>query len=325
MTTRRRTKLKPMIAVCMAGLLSTVLMASAVAQGPGNSGNSNNGGCQETSVGLTAHYINETPGYPLEVKCDIGIFFDQNSRVNNVTVLGTAENAKSEQHGIYVYGANVHVSSSSVTVDADYPGQFISASYQAEASGNFRGNKLEGAHRVGLLIRGDGTDVQVRDNIITGTGAKENGWAENGIQIDQQAQAVVASNVVSDHYWALNNWSSSGILVFDTENVNVQRNSISGGDLGLWLDGKNHNAIHNTIETSSEGDLGIWNDGVYIDGDNIGLRHNTIRALRDGNGDAGVWIFGSNNKLIGNTFKGFGYAEIIDHGGETKRPKPFEP
>ena len=331
MISKARGRVKSLVAFGIAGLLLVAFMAPAVA----NNGNGqSNGGvgtqgatgeCQETGVdGLTAHYVNEVPHYSLDVECDIGIFFDQNGRINNVEIRGTEGNETSQQFGVYVHGANVDLTNSSVSVEADYRDQFVSVSYRAGSSGNVRGNVLEGAHRVGLLIRGADTSVQARGNTITGSGAKTSNWAENGIQIDQQAHAVVANNEVHDHYWANNDWVSSGIVVFDTSRVNVQRNTITGGDMGLWLEGENHTAIHNTIETSSGEDTNVWNDGVYIDGANIGLRHNNIRALREDNGDVGVWVLGSNNKLIGNFIEDFA-DPILDFAEGTKLPSPFDP
>jgi nitrous oxidase accessory protein NosD len=282
--------------------------------------------CQPTGVDdLEAHYINEVPDEVLEVTCDIGIFFDEDGDINGVEIKGTVDGSKNPQHGIYVNGANVKITGSIVDVEEDYPDQFISIKYSNGATGIVRDNRLSGAHRVAILLRDTDTSVNVRGNVIRGTAAKTSGWAENGIQIHEGATSVVRDNQISDHYWAANNWNSSGILVFDTRNVVIQRNTITGGDLGLWLEGENHNAIHNTIETSSGDDVTVWNDGVYIDGKNIGLRHNKISALRDDNGDIGVWVFGENNKLIGNDIVGFGDEPIWNGGENTKLPKPFVP
>ncbi len=279
--------------------------------------------CQDTGVGLDANYVNEVPDEPFTVTCDVGIFFDENGRVEDAVVRATAADARSSQYGVYVYDARVNVTNTTVDVDEDYPHEFVSVAYLDGSSGRVTGNELDGAHRVGVLLRGAGTNVTVSGNAITGTGKKTSNWAENGIQIDQGASGIVRENTVEDHYWGLNNFSSSGILVL-TDGVNVQRNTIGGNDLGLWVGGDNNNVIHNTIKATDDPDVGVWNDGVFIEGDNNGLRQNTLINERADNGDVGVWVFGNRNKLIRNDITGWGFHDVHDGGEGTVRPRPFQ-
>ena len=71
-------------------------------------------------------------------------------------------------------------------------------------------------------------------------------------------------------------------------------------------------------------DPDLWIDGGYIDGERIGLRHNTFVNPRDGNEDVGVFVLGERNRLIGNSFDGFA-VPIWDESDNTVLPRPFQP
>ncbi|GAA5521147.1 right-handed parallel beta-helix repeat-containing protein [Aliifodinibius salicampi] len=278
--------------------------------------------CQDTGVGLTAHYINETPNSPLDITCDIGVYVDKDGEIDGVTLNATFDGAKSKQYGIYVKGANVKLANSSVNTDADYPHQFVPITYQDGATGNITNNEVTGVHRAGIVLRGAGTDVNVDGNNVIGIGPKSTGWAQNGIQVDQEASGVIKNNLVEGHFYNKDTFVSSGIGVF-SDNVNVQKNTIRNNDLGVALVGNNTNVNHNTIEiTYTEVDVnyifGVW---AYPSEDN-GIRQNTITS-NTGTG-FGIFLQGTENtKLIRNDVSGWG-TNLIDGGDDTKLPKPFE-
>jgi len=278
--------------------------------------------CENTGIGLTAHYINEMPNSPLEITCDIGVYFDQDGVINGVQLDATVDGAKSKQYGVYVHGANVKVEDSFVHTSADYPHQFVPITYQDGATGNISNNELTGAHRAGIVLRGTGTNVNVDGNSVIGIGQKSTGWAQNGIQIDSEASGIIKNNLVEGHFWNLDNFVSSGIFAF-SDNVNIQKNTIRNNDLGVVMQGDNINLNHNTVEiTYSEVDIaGIYGVLAYPSKNN-GIRQNSITS-NTGTG-YGLWLYGTNNaKLIRNNVSGWQY-NVIDQGNDTKLPKPFE-
>lgn len=278
--------------------------------------------CQDTGAGLTAHYINETPKSSLDITCDVGVYYDEDGKINGVQLNATVDGAKSRQYGIYVNGADVKVTDSFVNSAADYPNEFVPVIFLEGATGSIKNNELTGAHRAGIVLRGAGTDVNIDGNDIIGIGPKSTGWAQNGLQVDTEASGIIKNNLVEGHFWNLDDFTSTGIYIF-SDNVNVQKNTIRNNDLGTALAGDNINLNHNTIEiTYSEVDV----DGIYgvltYPGKNIGVRQNTITSNTETG--YGLYVYGSNNaKLIRNDVSGWG-TNLIDQGNDTKLPKPFE-
>jgi hypothetical protein len=301
---------RTIVALVMASLLAMSFGGMALADDT----------CLDTGNGdLTAHYINEAPSEPLEVTCDVGIYFDEDGNIDGVEVYGTVEGAKSTQVGIYVSGANVNVTNSVVAVEEDYPHQFVSIRYQGGATGNVRKSEVSGAHRVGILVRGEGTSVNIRSNEITGTGPKTSGWAENGIQVDQGANATIVGNLIADHWWDGDDYVSSGLLVM-TDGVTVTRNTLTNNDLGAYLIGDNNNFVHNVVEITHDV-INIANTyGVFVLGNNNGVRQSIITSSADAG--LGIGVMGTNNKLIRNSVSGW-HENIWDGGVDTKWPKPF--
>ena len=230
--------------------------------------------------------------------------------------------------GIRVDGGSVDVTENTVDGDDALAHQFLSIGYADGATGAVDSNTLNGGHRVGVLATGDSTDIDVLDNEITGLGPKSDGWAENGVQVGGGATARIRGNTVADHWWDLDNFQSSGIILYQPgDSVNIQRNSIVDNDAGVALwGGYRHNVIHNTIEVTEEdpGDNGVLHAGVFVlETTNSGVRQNTITAV---DGDMGIFLYQSatNTKLIRNDISGWA-SPIVDQGEETKLPKPFDP
>lgn len=344
MVSKSRGRLKSLFALAIAGLLLVAFMAPAMAKGPGNSqgngnGNSGNGsvssqatsnGCIGTGVfdgsnELEAHYVNEVPNGSLDVTCDIGIYFDEDGLINNADVNGTVAGSKSVQYGIYVNAADVDVTGSTVTVEDDYGHQFISISYRNGATGTVRNNDLSGAHRVGVGIRGNDTDVRVQGNSISGTGAHTSGWAENGIQVDQGATADIRNNTVSGHWWdGGTNWASTGIMLYGSDGSKVTNNTLVDNEFSVYVFGHGNRVTGNRsssdIVSQATPPFVAW--GILIAGNDNDLTGNRLSAT---DGGAGIYIFpgSEGNRLNGNRISGFG-SGIVDGGSDNvARGNPF--
>lgn len=289
--------------------------------------------CQPTGTGLTAVVVNEDViDQEIDVgDCDVGVYFDEDGVVEGAVITQDDDDgAPQVQHGVMVDGADVQVTDSDVDVADDFGPQFIAVGYRNGATGLIADNTITGFHRVGLLLDGTGSSAEVRGNEVVGVGPKSTGWAENGIQISRGATGTVKDNAVRDHWWDLNNFVSSGILVFDAADVTVQRNSLSGNDAAIVLQGDRNNVIHNTVDvTDEDGDAsGIFHFGAIVSaGEDNGLRQNELTSgSPSGSASFGIFVTsaGTNTKLIRNTFDGF-TTPIVDQGGETKLPAPFVP
>ena len=292
-------------------------------------------GCTPTGTGLEAVVVNQDlTGQTVDIgDCDVGAYFDEDGVVEDATFLqDDDEGAPSVQYAVRVDGADVEVTASEVDVVEDFGPQFIGVGYRNGATGQITDNVITGFHRTGILLDGESTEAVVSGNSVTGVGPKTGGWAENGIQVSSGATGTVKDNEVRDHWWDLNNFVSTGILVFGSDDVTVQRNTLAGNDLALGLgDGDNGNFIHNEVDvTDEDGDAsGIFHAGaVVFSGENVGLRQNEF-TTGSPQGSVNVGIFltvaADNTKLIRNTFQGEFSQEIVDQGEATKLPAPFDP
>jgi hypothetical protein len=290
--------------------------------------------CKDTGTGLTAVVVNtDVIGQTIDVgDCDVGAFFSQDGVVENSTFTqADASPAPSEQYAVRVDGADVDVTGSEVDVVDDFGPQFIGIGYRDGATGQIADNTITGFHRVGILLDGAGTSADVKGNEVVGVGPKSTGWAENGIQVSRGATGTLKDNTVEDHWWNLNNFVSSGIIVFGSDGVTAHGNSLAGNDAALVVAGDDNNFLHNTVDVTDEnGDTsGIFHAGAIVSsGENIGLRQNEFTTGSPaGSVNFGIFVTGAavNTKLIRNTFDGEFAEEIVDQGDETKLPSPFAP
>lgn len=228
-----------------------------------------------------------------------------------------------ETHGIHVEGGEVESNDNTISADDDVGSQFLGLAFAGGATGHVNENEITGAHRVGVLGRGNGTDVSVSNNEIVGPGPRSSGWADNGVQLDGGATGQVKNNTIDDHWYTPNTFNSAGLLAFADEVV-VQRNHFGNNDLAVAFSGDRNNVIHNTIEATYAG-TDTFHYGVYeVGGKNNGIRQNYIETDASSNGLVGVIVLGKNTKLIGNKLEGWDNL-LLDAGDETKLPKPFNP
>lgn len=225
---------------------------------------------------------------------------------------------------IRVDGGTVDVTGNTISEPNDINQRFIGVSAVAGATVTVSRNEITGAHRVGVVGQELGTTLDVSRNTITGPGPRTTGWADNGVQLSDDATGTIRDNVISDHWYAPNSFVSSGVLAYLTNDVVVQRNDITDNDLGVALLGDRNNVIHNDV-TATYPTTSTYHYGVIVyGGDDNGIRQNTTSTAATTYGYAGIYNAGANTKLIRNTFDGWTYP-IADAGTDTKLPKPFDP
>jgi nitrous oxidase accessory protein NosD len=194
-------------------------------------------------------------------------------------------------------------------------------------------NVVDGYHRVGILAVGGDTNVDILGNEVVGAGPQNETWGENGIQLSPGVTGTVRRNEVSKHWYDADTAQSSGILLFGTESVTVERNEVEDNDSGISLFGPLFGAqvavdstiVNNTVEVTEAdpGENGVFHRGIFVEGEDTMISQNEFKAV---DGDIGVEIAAAseNTKLIRNQIEGWDKL-IHDEGDETKLPNPFDP
>jgi parallel beta-helix repeat protein len=268
--------------------------------------------CQSAGdTGLTAVYVNESvSGATINFSnysCDIAIYFDENApknaTVRGVTIIQTTAGGGTST-GIWNEGADVTVTR--LTFTTDYSGQHVPIRFDEGASGMITHNELSGTHRTAILLRGDGTNVQVKGNVITGSGAKTSGWAENGIQVDQGATGDITGNKITGHWWdGESNFASTGLMLFGS-NAKATNNTFHNNEFSIYLSGENNKVTGNDTSSDivSQSSLNFKAYGALVGNTENHLAGNNFRA-KEGTGAVGIYIFANDSKVTGNRISGF--------------------
>jgi nitrous oxidase accessory protein NosD len=156
-------------------------------------------------------------------------------------------------------------------------------------------NSVHDYQKNGITGNESGTEVTITKNVVTGLGPTT-GAAQNGIQIGFGAKGGVSGNTITDNVWApcvsLTNcaFNATGILVFQSDEVRVEHNSVATNQVGIFANGLNAKIESNNISNS------LVLAGIDLAGDD---------GLADGNdvtnsGQAAILIEGNNNKVQNN-------------------------
>ena len=282
--------------------------------------------CEDAgNTGMTAVYVNESVKNAVidydNHNCDMAIYFDENAPKNafvrNTTVIQETGNS-GEVYGLWNNGADVIVTKSEFTTV--FSGQFLPIRFDEGAQGTISSNKISGTHRVAILVRGADTDVAIKGNVINGSGAKTDNWAENGIQVDQGATAKVMNNEIRGHWWdGESNFASAGLLMFNTANSTVTNNIFNDNEFSLYVSGTDNKVTGNRstseIESQSSFEFKAW--GILLNGSDNHLAGNKLSSM-EGTGEVGIYIYpaSSYNKITGNRINGF-TVPVIDGGNES--------
>jgi hypothetical protein len=141
-----------------------------------------------------------------------------------------------------------------------------------------------------------GTEVNIHGNAVTGIGATPN-IAQNGIQLANGAKGTVDSNSVINHIYSLctslNNCSftSSNILIFNSNAVRVSRNTSGNAQVNIYYGGNKGEITNNTIFQS------LIFDGIDL----VGNQNKAFNNLIFNSGQAGVYVLGDNNTVNANS------------------------
>jgi hypothetical protein len=116
-------------------------------------------------------------------------------------------------------------------------------------------NSIKDYQKNGISGNETGTKVTINKNVVTGTGPTT-GAAQNGIQVGFGAQGRVTNNSLADNVWApcisVSDCTANGtgILIFQSNGVDVEGNSVGTNQVGIAVEGQNTRIGSNTAFNS---------------------------------------------------------------------------
>lgn len=159
---------------------------------------------------------------------------------------------------------------------------------------NIMDNSVIDFQKTGIAASGDGLIVRIFDNTVTGEGPTSV-TAQNGIQIAYGATGFVQNNSVKDIWYSGKDWTASGILLYDSGNVELFGNDVIKSQSGIYAYNTSIIADGNLVDGSS---WGILADG---NGKSSNIVNNTIKNTQNEaiyTNDPTLYV--SNNYLFNN-------------------------
>ncbi|MFC2014604.1 hypothetical protein ACFLUP_01265 [Chloroflexota bacterium] len=190
----------------------------------------------------------------------------------------------------------------------------------------------------GITINGELATGMVMDNhIVSDT---DSVYAQNGVQFGYGASGQVLRNIVDTNWYEGEDWTASGILIFESDDVSVKLNNISNAQSGIAIEtwgwfvssASNNKIANNNINNSDWGvsvvalswaystmdsfanNNKIVNNVISSDSEDVGIEGIYIGAYSDPSDYSPV---ADNNKAIGNIISGF-ETDIVEEGTATK-------
>jgi hypothetical protein len=226
----------------------------------------------------------------------VGIYFrNASGSVTDSAVAYTGLNADGsisgcqEGHGIYIDSYNGGAASVTVT-----------------------GTSIHDFDKSGIVAADSGTILVAKDNAITGSGPTTL-IAQNGVEVLYGAKGTVNSNVVSSVDYTPSSSAGTGILFYlAADDGQANDNVVNDTNNGVYFQGSNHNqAEGNNISKTFN------YDAVVAYQSDFDLIENNIisRAGLEVSNQEGIYICGSNNKILNNTINEAPIGIQIDETG----------
>lgn len=206
------------------------------------------------------------------------------------------------------------------------------------------GNTIREYEKNGLTVNGPEAYGHFRNNEVTGSGPVGPGsWAQNGIQFGFGATGEVMRNRVDSNWYTGADWMASGILVFEADYVQVQRNTVLNSQTGVaietwcWYEpsASYNKVVKNTITDSEQGISVASYDLPWSTCDASANNNKVVNNLitTTGSGEVGIILWAGfdsvlgdgpytpssdNNKVIRNETSGYTY-NFINVGDTTTK------
>lgn len=183
-----------------------------------------------------------------------------------------------------------------------------------------RNNSVWDYQKNGITANETGTQSRIEGNVVTGIGPTT-GAAQNGIQIGFGAGGSIIGNTSTSNIWSpcvspkdcVTN--ATGILIFESDDVLVEDNSLGSNQIGVFVGGNNSTVISNNIFDS------VVLIGVALVGDDNHARLNGITH----SDQAAVFIQGNGNRVRNNkiTDAAIGVLKISGSSGSVITDNQF--
>jgi nitrous oxidase accessory protein NosD len=181
-------------------------------------------------------------------------------------------------------------------------------------------NSVHDYQKNGITGNEAGTEVTITNNVVTGLGPTT-GAAQNGIQMGFGAKGGILRNTVTDNVWSpcvsLANcaFNATGILVFQSDDVHAEHNSVATNQVGIFAGGD-----HARIESNN-----ISNSPVLVGIDLAGDNNHASRNDVTNSGQAAILIEGNDNRVHGNdiTEAPIGILKLSGTVGNTQSGNSF--
>lgn len=127
-------------------------------------------------------------------------------------------------------------------------------------------NVVEDYQKGGIICNGD-VVCDIQHNFVGESATQEN-LAANSVQLGFGATGTVALNHIAGNQWlGASNFAATAVLIFDADDVTIQRNNIGGNsDVGLFLIGNDalvdNNRIFDGGPDGPHGDYGLFDSGT---------------------------------------------------------------
>lgn len=188
-------------------------------------------------------------------------------------------------------------------------------------------NEVYDYQKGGVVADEQGTVLEASNNEITGAGPT-GVIAQNGIQVSFGATSELHKNTVSDHVYTGSQASASGIILFDSDDNDVKRCTLSGNEVNVFTGatypdsygtGGQSRFVRNTISGATPVD----NYGFYV-GAFFGDTADNNKIVNNDISDQSVGVYAfteigssiANTKVIRNDFENC--DTDIDLNGDTE-------
>jgi parallel beta-helix repeat protein len=156
-------------------------------------------------------------------------------------------------------------------------------------------NSVGDYQKNGITGNESGTQITIRENVVTGAGPTT-GAAQNGIQVGFGAQGEVKNNSVANNVWSpcvsvdQCDFNATGILIFQSNGVDVEDNSVGTNQVGIAVEGQNTQINSNIVFNSPV------LSGILLIGDDNEVKDNQITH----SDQDGIFVQGNGNQISGN-------------------------
>lgn len=266
--------------------------------------------------------------------------------VKGFEIDGRSINSSSYRHvGVFYRNADGTVADNTVERMGVGGGETFGILAYGNSEVTIADNHVSEYERGGIGANGDGganpgPTVTIEGNVVNGsTGIKE-AYGPNGIQVGFGAKGKIVNNVVKNNRYSTDRAVASGILVFESDDVQIRGNTIENADAGIGIGSWGLFAASANDTKVMNNDISDVNVGVHMEVVSFGASktnssvsdtkvvNNELTDADQSDDDIGIQIqtidlsadsdpVASNNKLINNELTGFNHT-IVDGGAETK-------